>query len=1374
MIAHRGTKLTSLGAILTDLVGVVFKHHVTQMGSASTFTHKVVEVLREVNQEEGRNFQVFFTGHSLGGWLAQISTFTTKYLKIEGNIFLKSDSVPQSLHPHTVVFDSPGSKDMLSQMTEKLDVRLHGRSIDIEHLDITSYLSAPNRINTCNRHLGTVYHIFPDLADMGWWGKNAALYNLAMHSMGKIVETFDPNTGQIRKHEEGNLKIQVVVDWPVTSGLSGGKEYKSFFKWAKHFNNYDPDITEEIFRLKDDRIIRYQVVTYDDRVCRLTVFCQQERQFLESYRWLRQLPEFLRPKELFSEMKDKQAHEEAEKILRSFEIEKDTIRCTDGSTLQAMIPYVKQLLQLFPQIREKVESVLSSQEIVRWFYQDETRRYVEQIKQSPHHFEADTLSLKDFQNSEEQQVLQLRMVDGDAWTGLIKVYQVLEKTPSMNDRLSEGHYTVLTLQHWLLVDRMFSLNTLLQSTTAPHLLMMSCETNQLLDVETKQILRSLFDSLRQKQNVKIILTTQSEGDTVTFLQDIAEETITNGFVTRNDPLTWSDLTPSSQEKLLENAVRFQGSEIALNLLMSPNSQVTKFLPLAALLEKKHLMIGEGLVSSTSCNFYDKRYYIDRIFTHQIVINDAILRDNSENQFPDLLASNGQEFKQLCQLNPKSNVHWLEENKARKLLWQKSQGSLETLRRYIDTDSSHTYTADDLDKLLEQAQHERVMLISDTAGMGKSTVLTHLSKQIKKKFPTKWVVRIDLNDHKDALETLKKEIHKKKAIEFVSEKLLKLEPGLDLQLFKQCCEQEQKVRIVIMLDGFDEISPFYKETVIDLLQALRQTAVEQLWVTTRPHLREELEDHLQQLSYTLEPFSEENQVEFLLKFWCLKDWFSGVGNEAEEEVKIKLVNYAKHLIKKLSQSISDKDKQFTGIPLQCHMLAEAFDKEVQAFCQSTEFVPELPYKLDLTGLFEKFIERKYEICLQEKGKISTTNLFANEARKELTKKLVENHQILALKMLFAEEQLDLLHIDSQCTSLDETLTRTGIVQISNEGKLHFIHRTFAEFYVADYFVKELKKGSNIFQQLQDLLLQKIFVENEYRVIRVFIDGLLSRSKPQYEVLKQYGNHIHDLGNGGVLTLHTATRESNANIIGFLLDSVQVAGHTDTLVKLLLAQDVKQQTAWHLAANHGQLEALEKLWKCAKEVLNTDGINYKLLLAKDYVKETVLHHASFSGNVQILEGIWKLAKEQLTPEELNKFLIAQNNRKRTAWHMAVSWGKVEILDKVWEFAKEVLKRDELHNYLFLAKDVFEETPLDHALYIGNVPTLERIWKLAKEQLTPKELNKLLLAQDNHRKTTFHLTAEDDIVEIAKYYELSAFRVSCHSMVTNPRGYTKRFFF
>jgi hypothetical protein len=103
----------------------------------------------------------------------------------------------------------------------------------------------------------------------------------------------------------------------------------------------------------------------------------------------------------------------------------------------------------------------------------------------------------------------------------------------------------------------------------------------------------------------------------------------------------------------------------------------------------------------------------------------------------------------------------------------------------------------------------------------------------------------------------------------------------------------------MLDGFDEISPNYKQTVIDLLQALRQTAIEQLWVTTRPHLRNELEDKLQQLAYTLEPFTEENQVEYLRRFWCLKDWFIEESYEGKREFNTKLEFYAKHLIKELS-------------------------------------------------------------------------------------------------------------------------------------------------------------------------------------------------------------------------------------------------------------------------------------------------------------------------------------------------------------------------------------------------------------------------------------------------------------------------------------------
>ena len=71
----------------------------------------------------------------------------------------------------------------------------------------------------------------------------------------------------------------------------------------------------------------------------------------------------------------------------------------------------------------------------------------------------------------------------------------------------------------------------------------------------------------------------------------------------------------------------------------------------------------------------------------------------------------------------------------------------------------------------------------------------------------------------------------------------------------------------------------------------------------------------------------------------------------------------------------------------------------------------------------------------------------------------------------------LHINSQCTSVDENLTTTVVERICNESKLYFIHRTFAEFCVADYFVKELTTVSNISKQIQDTLLQKLFLEEE---------------------------------------------------------------------------------------------------------------------------------------------------------------------------------------------------------------------------------------------------------------------------------------------------------
>jgi len=1335
VIAHRGTKL-SLGALRKDVHCVLPNQYVRQMESASTFAHKVVEVLREVNQEKGTNFQLFLTGHSLGGWLAQITTFTTEYLKREGNYFLDNNNEQNCSHPHTVVFDSPGCKNMLLQMTDKLHLRHDGRSIDIEHLDITTYLPAPNRINTCNAHLGTVYRIFTDFADMGLLGKQTALYTLEAHYMNKIVQAFDPETGQVHKDEQGQLKVQVVIDWPVSAGLSSDEE-RMLFKWAKHLYNYHPEITES-FRLRSCRPIRYQTTSYDERIASLRIFSQKEQQFLQDYCRLRQLPELYKPKEIFSVMEDNQAEKEAEKLLQGFEIENDQIRCADCSALQALIPYVKRLLQLFPEIKE---NALSSDEVRNRVYLDETRRYVKSISQSPLDFKADALSVTEFLEDEQKQVLQLKMVDGDEWTGLIKVYQVLQKT----NCLIEGRYTVLTLKRFLNLNNFMDLNPLMLSIRTTHLLLMACDNNQLLD-EEGEIVRRLFNTIRQNPFIKFILITPAHNSTVHFLQQIFTETYSKGIITRNEQLNWCDLTPFSQEKLIEKQVTFQGAKISLKELMSATSPAANFLPLGALLEGRELKIADPVPTS---NAWNEDYYIGRAFCRQIAIKQDIVWDKFKQKFSDLLASTEQEFKQLCQLYPNSNVHWLEKEKSGELLWQKSQGSLETLRRYIDTKISNTYTSNDLDKLLEEAEHQRMVLISDTAGMGKSTVLTHLTKQIKQKFPNKWVVRIDLNDHTDALKALKKEqIDKEKAVEFVSEKLLKLEPGLEMVLFKKCCEEKQKVRIIIMLDSFDEISPSYKQTVTDLLQALRQTAVEQLWVTTRPHLRQELEDKLQQLSYTLEPFSEENQVEFLKKFWGLKGWFRELDDEEEKQVETKLQTCAKELIN-ISKLVSDKDTEITGIPLQTRILAEAFVEEIRPCFQSLESIPSLTINPDLLGLYERFIDRKCDVYLGEKIKNPTDKEAAKNQKEILLEFVREDHQLLALEMLFNEEQLAPLQINNHCTFSDEELTSIGIVQISYEGKLQFIHRTFADYYVADFLVNQLAKGTHHYQKLQDFLLKKVFTEEEYLVIRVFIDGLLSRSKPAKDILKQCGNQIDKLCQSG-LKLHQAVDEGNSYIIGFCLDSLQEAEHPDSINNLLIAEDKERHTAWHLAARRCNTKLLEILWNWSTNKLTKEELKVKLILAVDCEGKTVWHLAAEGGNTEVLQKIWKSAKETLTTEELgNKFLLAQNREKETAWHMAAKRGHLEILEHIWELAKEELKSEELKNKSLLGQDI---SGVEAWLQKAEMRSIELLQKLeevrdwAKEKSNTQTSNvKLLLVKDQMKETAWHVTAKKNNMEV-----------------------------
>ncbi|KAJ6215343.1 hypothetical protein RDWZM_009843 [Blomia tropicalis] len=165
VIAHRGTSPTNLGALWTDIQSIYRNKVASQISSAITFSHYVQRIFAEIDKEWGTHFKIFITGHSLGGWLAQICTFSVEYLTIiddDKTYFVKSEE--EGHHAHTVVFDSPGCKPMLQQLQREFDVRYDNvEKLPIDCLDITSYLSVPNRVNTCNPHVGKIYRMFTKL-----------------------------------------------------------------------------------------------------------------------------------------------------------------------------------------------------------------------------------------------------------------------------------------------------------------------------------------------------------------------------------------------------------------------------------------------------------------------------------------------------------------------------------------------------------------------------------------------------------------------------------------------------------------------------------------------------------------------------------------------------------------------------------------------------------------------------------------------------------------------------------------------------------------------------------------------------------------------------------------------------------------------------------------------------------------------------------------------------------------------------------------------------------------------------------------------------------------------------------------------------------
>lgn len=351
-----------------------------------------------------------------------------------------------------------------------------------------------------------------------------------------------------------------------------------------------------------------------------------------------------------------------------------------------------------------------------------------------------------------------------------------------------------------------------------------------------------------------------------------------------------------------------------------------------------------------------------------------------------------------------------------------------------------------------ASTNQIHIISANPGMGKSVLLDRIAQ----KAPTdKWVLRIDLNKHQDYYESLEYESKNTQYREHINY-FRTSGTELNNKIFEKVLENKD---IIILLDGFDDISLSHKKEVTNMIKSFIRNGF-CVWLTTRPMMKSYLEEMFNTFAFTLVLFAEETQNLFLKKYFNADRKLSNLENLLQE--------FTEKLLKAFKRNIADLKAEFTGTPLHIELLAECFSDDCERFL-CNEGKVNFNENFDLLDLFDKFIQRKIKILCDKYGPGS----------KDLRVIYKDYQSICALKVLFPlhkhiiDEYFD--DHDDYTVQHIQLLQKEGILITDENFNVSFVHRTFAEYLAAQWLSKNLNNKN---QGIRDII--KILIAQRFKV------------------------------------------------------------------------------------------------------------------------------------------------------------------------------------------------------------------------------------------------------------------------------------------------------
>jgi ankyrin repeat protein len=645
----------------------------------------------------------------------------------------------------------------------------------------------------------------------------------------------------------------------------------------------------------------------------------------------------------------------------------------------------------------------------------------------------------------------------------------------------------------------------------------------------------------------------------------------------------------------------------------------------------------------------KNYYMPRKLRRFIQIDRKILEQKNNNL---IIVHTDEDFNEECRQNPKEkNIHYLIESKInRNLLWRNSSGSISSLNEFIVRKEEEVQLIDE--NLIFQKNKEKILIISAEPGMGKSFILDNFTQNSSVE---NFFIKIVLNTCRKTLSDIKFEDELKKSndlLEFVLKSLLGKKDEQEISLLKRFAQEE---KLILMFDGLDEVND-YKERVIHLIDEINSNfKIKKILITTRNHLKKELENNFRTFAFDLNNFSDHDQKEFLYKYWR-----SSNLKQYERASSAKLKQSAEDLITKIKSFLSKNIYQLIGIPLQTKMLADIFVDKEKDFS-----------KIEITNiaeLYHHFLESKIKIQIEEKSQRGVTREKKEKLDRE-KKMFYSDHIKLSSLILFE----NIKEIKQDLELSDEEILEYGVVvafAASNKTPT-FLHQSFAEFFLAKSSLQKLLEQNN----KNDKELKQILRDKRHFLIRKFLNDLIEKEGFQR---KEITNEKEDFkleienccGENLLFLLKHFIQQNRANlkIENEFLIIASKEKHMDIVAYLIEnGIDVNQQNEYGLGL-------CPRLWARMRgrksNIHNTRGSDWRDHEATNFkINEqgsTPLMMASIQGDKEIVQVLLKNENINVNKQDYNG---------RTALMNASEYGQKEVVELLLDKKDtDVNKQDE----------------------------------------------------------------------------------------------------